>query len=258
MVKPIFVLGSPRSGTTLIGNYLGSYPTVLNAVEYSAFFFTYYVAELEFLKVPSPLKNEYLASLKEHAAWFIERKALSLNAKFFVDSTPSNLLIIKELLKKYPEATVILCLRNYRGVIQSLERSYLAGYLWAGENFVERARLWTVFYSNVCDLPANTIAINYDHLCNNPAMTLEKFGRALSNIGFNTALLKKEVFAKSHATKTQDSRPTLAKIINNEVVFLKIPSYNENEWNVEQEESADKITRKTMQLISEKFPDFWR
>src|SRR5260370_4628911 len=35
-VRPIFVVGSPRSGTTMIGNYIGTAQSVLNAGEYRA------------------------------------------------------------------------------------------------------------------------------------------------------------------------------------------------------------------------------
>jgi len=37
-VKPIFVVGPPRSGTTMIGNYIGSARSVLNAGEYRALY----------------------------------------------------------------------------------------------------------------------------------------------------------------------------------------------------------------------------
>src|SRR5260370_1919901 len=35
-VRPIFAVGSPRSGTTMIGNYIGTAQSVLNPGEYRA------------------------------------------------------------------------------------------------------------------------------------------------------------------------------------------------------------------------------
>jgi hypothetical protein len=57
--KQIFIVGVPRSGTTLIGKYLASCKSICDLGEYAGFFFSYYIAKREYLQVPSPYKERY-------------------------------------------------------------------------------------------------------------------------------------------------------------------------------------------------------
>src|SRR5437016_3417331 len=113
VAKPIFIVGSPRSGTTLIGNYVGSCPSVCSLGEYGGFYFSYGIAVREFRQMPTPYKDQYINELQEHALLFANKIALDHNSQFYSDSTPWNMLIAKELADALPNAIFILTLRHY-------------------------------------------------------------------------------------------------------------------------------------------------
>ncbi len=173
-VTPIFVVGCPRAGTTLIGNLLASSNKVCNLGEYGAFYLTYFLIEHHYLKrYPSRYKDDYIKELKEHAKTFAIKIAVQNNCNYYSDSSPANLLISHELASTIPEAQFVLVLRHYTGVLQSLERSFADGYSWAGNTWKKRAHIWRTFYAYTAHLPKDrTTIISYDKLCANQKTTL--------------------------------------------------------------------------------------
>jgi hypothetical protein len=131
-VRPIFVVGSPRSGTTLIGNYLGSAASVLNAGEYRALYLAHGALPIQLSAayrlngmVPEtwvPYRDRYVEEVRRHAAEFIERAAIEQGCTAYCDSFPRNVLIGERLGELFPNAMFVLTLRHYTGVIQSLLR----------------------------------------------------------------------------------------------------------------------------------------
>ncbi len=59
--RALFVLGSPRSGTTLIGSYLASGARVLDLGEYGGFHLAHTVAPATLGAMPGSHRAEYLA-----------------------------------------------------------------------------------------------------------------------------------------------------------------------------------------------------
>ncbi|HEX9032811.1 MAG TPA: hypothetical protein VF834_13300, partial [Streptosporangiaceae bacterium] len=89
--RPLLVLGVPRSGTTLIGNYLGSAPEVLNLAEYGGFYVVNSVVPAVIQRIPGFHHEAYLTEIREHARAFAERLAAEQGCTWFVDHTPWNL-----------------------------------------------------------------------------------------------------------------------------------------------------------------------
>src|SRR5260370_31172537 len=97
-VRPIFVVGSPRSGTTMIGNYIGTAQSVLNAGEYRALDIAYgtltsqLTGALAGLGAPDwethPDPN--LRAVPPHPPAFILPVAPSKGRPAFFDSPPPN------------------------------------------------------------------------------------------------------------------------------------------------------------------------
>jgi Sulfotransferase family len=207
--RPILVLGSPRSGTTLIGKYLSSSSDVCGLGEYLGFYFSHVVADREFDRMPSPFGPRYLKELRRFTDRFARRLAAERSCGFYCDDTPWNLLVGDQLAALLPDAVFVLLLRHYTGVLQSLERSHAAGYRWAGGTWPERAALWSRFYTMAPLLPDDRmIGVSYDRLCAAPRPTLAALDRALDRIGIDTRRLQRSVFAVSHATGSSP-RPTL-------------------------------------------------
>lgn len=113
--KPIFVLGMPRSGTSLVEKVLDSHPQIYGAGElknihhvvqhakqcYNLLSFPANVAALQPCELDS-LANEYLEQINQ----------LSGNAARVVDKMPHNFMHIGLISRLFPNATIIHCQRN--------------------------------------------------------------------------------------------------------------------------------------------------
>ena len=211
-IRPIFVVGSPRSGTTLIGSWLASDPKTYDVGEYNAFYLTRRLvpAQMRGVQPPGwrPHLEHYLSDLREHAAGFIEGVARGEGCDSYVDSSPRNLLIADELAEAFPNALFVLMLRHYSGVVQSLGRT---GWPWVPADPGGRADVWAQAYGEIDRLPRErTIAISYDSLCASPDAVLEEATRQLADAGVRLAQLDAtSVFGYSHAHVLGQPRPTL-------------------------------------------------
>ena len=255
MATPVFVLGSPRSGTTLVGAHLGTCDQAADFQELGVFYFTRSVAPRGFQRVPSPLKHDYLAELRTHAIGFARRQARQRGKAFFIDSTPWNLLIAAELREALPDALFVLTLRHYSGVVQSLERSRSDGWAWGGQDLRQRIGLWCKLYAHAHELPAErTVVLSYDALCNDPTETLRVFGQRLSRLGFPSETLSLAPFAHSYATT--HPRPTLGRPNEDgSIVLRSIPSFDRAHWEqLAHGEPVDSLTREVDAILREHFP----
>jgi hypothetical protein len=252
-VTPVFVVGSPRSGTSMMGYFISSSPQVADFGEYTAFYFARAGARNQFAAVISPYKHEYMESLERHAARFARDKARELNCRHFVDGTPWNLRIVDYLAAEFPRAVFVLTVRHYSGVIQSLTRAYEEGRAWAGADFAARARLWSELYSHVGDLPRErTAAVSYDAFCQRPEETLNSFLKRLAAAGLTLGDFDKATFTKSHATTV--SRPTVAVPSDAGVGFRPIPSYDASAWTDELQRRVEEHVFETEALLRRTFP----
>lgn len=253
-VTPIFVLGSPRSGTTVIGSYVGSGPEIADFQELAVFFFTHWMAKREYDPIPTPIKEAYVSELEQHAIDFAVRQTRALKCRFFCDSTPWNLRIASYLDKVFPHAIFVLTLRHYAGVIQSLERSYRDGWEWAGSNVCERAQVWTDFYANARDLPRErTVAFSYDRFCDAPVPVLQNFCARLAALGVPTGGFSLSLFERSHATT--EPRPTIGEQNSQGRTLLRpMPSFDNGAWSGEETRAVEPVIRETEVLLRELFP----
>lgn len=210
--RPIFVLGSPRSGTSLLGAYLGTHPEVLDLEEFSGFYVTHALLPETYVRVPSPVKKSFLTTLQSSALNFAHRAAADAGCSHFCDSTPWNLLVAHQIERQCDEALFVLMIRRPEGVVDSLERSYRDGYAWAGETISERAELWCQSYSQARFLPhERTIALSYDNLLVSPEETLSFLHAWLDQHSLASTELDLLPFTVSHATNSEDNRRPVAR-----------------------------------------------
>jgi len=248
-VRPIFVMGSPRTGTTMIGNYLGSAHSVLNAGEYRAFYLAHGALpiqlgaanRLEGLAPPEwePFRARYVDEVRAHAAEFIVKAAESGGQTAFVDSFPRNVFIAGQLADIFPDALFVLTLRHYTGVIQSLLRlgtvSLLPGFEasidWVDPTAVAAGALWSRHYQASFNLPNDrTIVFGYDRFCADPGNVLQRFKGALASAGFPVDELDDSSFTRSHASEPGKRRATAARKSRAGLSLAPIPSFDPSTW----------------------------
>ncbi len=255
-IRPIFVMGSPRSGTTLVGAFVGSANGVSNFGELGIFYFSIFISRREYRRVETPLKERYFESLEKHAAVFASEEAIKVGSKFFCDTLPWNLRIGADLAKKFPEAIFILVLRHYSGVIQSLQRSHADGWAWAGPTDEDRAEIWTSLYSHAQELPSSrTVPISYDALCENPAPTIGIFKSRLEVLGVPMGSSTYGAFVQSHATTAR--RPTLGSVSTEGFISLSpIRSFDQTTWRSITNGAIVSKINKVESILRGRFPEY--
>jgi hypothetical protein len=230
---------------------------VANLGEYGGFFLAYHIAPSQLVRLPSTCKNEYLAAVQEHAAAFARSRAKSSRQRFFLDSTPWNLLIATRLAEHLENAVFVLVLRHYAGVLQSLQRSYTAGYEWAGKCWADRARLWQAFYLNAMLLPSErTIVTSYDSVCAAPQEAIDSLDKELAS--YEIRNLDRREFTRSHATNLEQARQTVGYLDARRVRFRAISSFDATHWSEEIEREVLPLVHSTDMLLRERFSTYYR
>jgi sulfotransferase family protein len=253
--RPLIVLGVPRSGTTLIGNYLGSSSAVTNLAEYGGFYVVNSVVPAVIQRIPGYRHDEYLAEIREHARAFAERAACADGRAWYVDHTPWNLEVAARLAADLPDALFVLLLRHYAGNVLSLHR-----FDWGGDTWADSARLWATLCGHIIDLPADRlIPIGYDALASEPGPTLTGLAEALGRHGFPAGDLDDGVLALSHAAIIGQPRPVIG--VADEVAppgVRPISSFDADRWSGDIHAQVWPVVKDMHHELLRRFPGTYR
>ena len=266
------MVGSPRSGTTLIGNYIGSARSVLNVGEYRPLYLAYGTLPIQ-LRSPlaglvpkewEPQLDEYVGQVQRHAVDFVVRATQMEGRSAFCDSHPRNVLIAPLLARLFPDALFVLTLRHYTGTIQSLLRLGLISLLPDNEpsvDFVQptavaAAVLWDRHYQAAMGLPLDrTLLFGYDGFCANPEPVLARFKNALARANFPTDELDDGVFSESHASFPGRPRAPVGARQSGPGGLSVIPSYDAEAWLPVNELEVHPVVESTDELLQAVFPN---
>jgi hypothetical protein len=162
--SPVFVVGSSRSGTTMIGRVLNQHSAIRTFPELH--FFEQLCESGEMASVMDrqdaerlmdrligimeegflhyrrggtylPLASKWIEELGENLtpcsifSSFLKRFANAANATHACDQTPRNVLFIPDILNAYPDARVICMVRDPRAVLSSQKRKWKRKFLGA-------------------------------------------------------------------------------------------------------------------------------
>jgi tetratricopeptide (TPR) repeat protein len=111
---PVFIVGMPRSGTTLLAGQLSRFPGVCNRGELP------WIANLA--ERPALAGTPERAGLQDAAATYAARSRQddSGDARWFIDKQPLNFRYLDLMLSMFPQARIIHCRRNARDTALSL------------------------------------------------------------------------------------------------------------------------------------------
>jgi tetratricopeptide (TPR) repeat protein len=111
---PVFIVGMPRSGTTLLAGLLSRYPRVCNRGELP------WIARLS--ARPGLNGNPERTELQRAAAAYIAqtRQDDAGDARWFIDKQPLNFRYVDLIMAMFPDARIVHCQRNPRDTALSL------------------------------------------------------------------------------------------------------------------------------------------
>lgn len=140
----VFLVSQPRAGSTLLQRLLGGSPQVHTVAEPWVLLhplyatrrvgilseFHHYIAHAAvrgFLHSEGMPEGVFHEAVRAYA-WTLYEKALASSGKqLFLDKTPRYYWIANELLRVFPEAKIIVLVRNPLGVLSSIWRSWVLG-----------------------------------------------------------------------------------------------------------------------------------
>lgn len=179
----VFIVGCPRSGTTLLRQLLASHPKVHSGVE-SRLFAGYIGSQLRSAKrdfrrdpgspndkPPTGLSNylsetEFRVILRDYMLKLIEPMVGNLAPdEIFVEKTPEHSLFIHEIIEMLPQCRIVHILRDGRDVVSSLlaaSRSW--GSRWAPKSSRGAARFWVNHVETVRRLSEDIPSVQFYEL----------------------------------------------------------------------------------------------
>ena len=117
---PIFIVGMPRSGTTLVAEWLARHPEVCNRGELNG------IARLaqELARTP---KIGYGALVHAAHGHVQQVRQDDTSARWFIDKQPLNFLHVDLIASLFPNARIVHCERSARDTALSIWMQYFAG-----------------------------------------------------------------------------------------------------------------------------------
>lgn len=120
--SPVFVVGFPRSGTTLLEQMLDAHPDFRSMDERAFIYELIKRMQLAGQSYPSDLTSLTQANvdqLRDIYATMVQRIVPDLDGRRLVDKNPLNMLCLPMIARLFPEARIILCLRHPCDVLLS-------------------------------------------------------------------------------------------------------------------------------------------
>ena len=179
-IQPVFIIGMPRSGTSLVEQILASHSLVFGAGEIE--YIDDIIDEINTDKntlYPHWIKDIETSTLNEKADKYIENSMkLSPDARFITNKMPHNFLHLGFIQQLFPKARIIHCTRNPKDTTLSIffhqfnknhpYASDLGDLNFYYQQYIDIMKHWQHENS------LNMITINYESIINNPKKECER------------------------------------------------------------------------------------
>ncbi|WFB36560.1 sulfotransferase [Kiritimatiellota bacterium B12222] len=201
----IFVLGPPRSGTTLMQRILIGNSKVCGLNFESRFFFIRNYVNYSKSEVPLKQYKLYLKKVSTVCELFDEIAFFhkdQTKTKFFLEKTPEHALRLKYLCKKYPNSKYIFMVRDCRDGLSSVRRNPNA----KAHNVMSYAKLWNGSVEKYLNLPGGfenkVLLVRYEDLCREKEKVLDKVLSFL-NLEYQPEMINTSKISMSEVSKQE-------------------------------------------------------
>ncbi len=141
----IFIIGSPRSGSTLLQRMVASHsrifshpePHLLTPLAYLGYYDTVEKAPYDHVNAAQAMREfaeelprgeaDYLDALRAYASTLYERVLAPTGKSHFLDKTPAYALVLPFITKLYPNAKYVVLTRHPLAVMHSVAHSFFGG-----------------------------------------------------------------------------------------------------------------------------------
>ena len=177
--EPVFIIGFPRSGTTLIDNILSSH-TLISCIEEKPFIRRMISRNSQDISDPSYIINTGSEEiLKANKFYLDEIKKYSSNSRICIDRHPFNTVYVGDILFHFPKAKIIFMVRHPMDCVLSSYMQYFklssatAGLIDLEDTtntYINMMKLWEICKEK---FEINFLEIKYEDLVNNFKDTTE-------------------------------------------------------------------------------------
>ena len=125
---PIFIIGLPRSGTTLVEHILGAHKSVQHFGETNYFFknFKFFIDIYNLEKNQNILKNYTEQDYLKYGKRYMDYFSLLKHKTHFTDKMPFNFFYVSLIKKTIPHSKIIFCSRDYCDIGLSIYKNDFA------------------------------------------------------------------------------------------------------------------------------------
>ena len=205
----IFLIGAPRSGTTLLARMLGAHSTIYGRAEphlitpiaHLGYYANVQKAPYDPFNVEQAVREfvadlprgeaDYLDALRAYTDTMYERMLSTAPGKrFFLDKTPAYALVLPFLVKLYPEARYIVLTRHPLAVLSSWVESFFDGdYQVALNHNPLLARYVPALARMLRERPVPLVHVRYEELVREPEANFRRICEQLG-IPFEAAAIE--------------------------------------------------------------------
>lgn len=226
---PVFIVGVPRSGTTLLAAMLAAHSRLSCGTETRFFRFlsqdrpeklvdaefwpdnaTEFLFNMKLVDIPVP--DHYGLDREQIRTYLAEKTAsvpsilASLTEQFMIregklrwmEKSPEHLLFVRDIRRYFPQSPIIRIVRDPRDVALSLNKSP-----WAPSDFLDAILLWRRYDEASREFfqeDSNSLTIHYEKLIQSPQSELEKVCDFIDET-FETTMLDTSKSAENLVTK---------------------------------------------------------
>ncbi|RCX32259.1 sulfotransferase family protein [Thioalbus denitrificans] len=200
----VFVMGPPRSGTTLMQSLLRSHPGFCGLEDETWFFFRRNYLDLRYPELPQEEMSRILRQARDSVDLFdaianalMEQKG----ARRFVEKTPEHALCLPFLTRHFPRSKFVFMLRDPRdGYLSALRNPRVKS--GSIPMYTELWKRSVAAFVTAQESGAKIELVRYESLCRDPRAVLEKVMTFLGE-SLDPAQLQSENYSKTRVRNQQ-------------------------------------------------------